>query len=573
VGIFVITQNTHAVEEINRFDTRITMNQDATLFVEETITYNFGSEQKHGIFRMIPVRYSTDSGTREISLSDIFVGNTLDTPYTYDVSDEGAYTQIKIGDPNVFVSGVQTYQISYIVTGAINYFEDHDELYWNVTGNEWEIPVGESYATVLLPSRLGPEQVSFTCFAGPSESSTPCTSSRIRTGENGVVESVQFEQKLLSPQTGFTVVVGIPKNILPKVILSDNTSQSFSTDLAESPFFVAIVIVIVSWPIFLFLFLFRRWWKYGRDPKGRETIITQFDAPDKLSALEVGILIDETAHNKDITAEIVQLAIRGYIKINRIEEKGLFRKNVDYELIKLKEYDEKLSLIDEKLLEGLFGRKKTVLLSDLKEKFIKTVKEIREDANKDLADKKYFQKSPAKVKNIYFTVGAVMIIAGVPLGSMAGFIGVIGFIVSGIMIILFGRIMPARTKEGVLAREHILGLKNYLEVAEKDRIAFHNAPEKNPQLFEKLLPYAMVLGVESQWAKQFEGIYTQQPNWYSAPSGSAFNSMLLLSSLHSFNSTAQSTLYASPRSAAGGGSGFSGGHSGGGFGGGGGGSW
>ncbi|MFA6427666.1 MAG: DUF2207 domain-containing protein, partial [Candidatus Magasanikbacteria bacterium] len=463
--------------------------------------------------------------------------------------------------------------VSYVVTGAINYFEDHDELYWNVTGNEWDVVIGESYARVLLPSDLGVEQISYTCFAGPSESTTPCSLSEAHTGENGIVESVQFEQKFLAPQSGFTIVVGIPKNILPYITPSNSSSNFIIGDTASSPAITGIIIIIVLWPIFLFVFLFRRWWKYGRDPKGRETIVTEFDAPDKLSALEVGILVDETAHNKDITAEIIQLAIRGYIKINRIEGKGLFGKNVDYELTKLKEADDVLSAVDQKLLNRLFGNKPVVRLKDLKEKFIKTVKEIREDANKDLVNKKYFQKSPSRVKNTYLSVGVGVGLVGFFVGGFAGPIGVAGFVISGIIIIVFGRIMPARTKEGVLAHEHILGLKNYLQVAEKDRIAFHNAPEKNPQLFEKLLPYAMVLGVESQWAGQFEGIYTQQPDWYSGPAGSAFNSMLLLNSLNSFNSTAQSTIYASPHSAAGGGSGFSGGHSGGGFGGGGGGSW
>jgi uncharacterized membrane protein len=136
--------------------------------------------------------------------------------------------------------------------------------------------------------------------------------------------------------------------------------------------------------------------------------------------------------------------------------------------------------------------------------------------------------------------------------------------------------MSVKTKKGVLAKEHILGLKRYLTVAEKDRINFHNAPAKNPKQFEKLLPYAMALGVELEWAKQFEKIYIEKPDWYSDPSstGSAFSIFALTQSLNNFEQTSSSTLSSTPPSSAGSGSsGFSSGGSGSGFGGGGGGSW
>ena len=127
--------------------------------------------------------------------------------------------------------------------------------------------------------------------------------------------------------------------------------------------------------------------------------------------------------------------------------------------------------------------------------------------------------------------------------------------------------MPKRTKKGVLTKEYILGLKQYLSVAEKDRLNFHNAPEKNPQHFEALLPYAMVLGVEKQWAKQFEGIYIDTSAWCTGFYIGSFSSRDFTNSLNSFGSQAKST-FATPSSGAGGG-----GFAGGGGGGGGGGSW
>jgi uncharacterized membrane protein len=139
--------------------------------------------------------------------------------------------------------------------------------------------------------------------------------------------------------------------------------------------------------------------------------------------------------------------------------------------------------------------------------------------------------------------------------------------------VFFAILMGHRTKKGVEIKEKLLGLKMYLESAEKDRIKFHNAPEKNPQRFEKFLPYAMVFGVEKEWAEQFKDIYKEQPEWYEGVGGQTFNSVVLANSLNSFSRTASGSMISAPSSAGSGGSGFSGGGSGGGFGGGGGGSW
>jgi uncharacterized membrane protein len=158
-------------------------------------------------------------------------------------------------------------------------------------------------------------------------------------------------------------------------------------------------------------------------------------------------------------------------------------------------------------------------------------------------------------------------------GSLQDGWGILSGIISGIIILVFGWLMPAVTKKGAELKENILGFKDFLSVTETDRLKFHNAPEKNPALFEKFLPHAMVLGVEKEWAKQFEGIYNQQPDWYEDSSGRMFNAIILSSMISDFSSSAMTTMASQPSSAAGGGSGFSGGGAGGGGGGGGGGSW
>jgi uncharacterized membrane protein YgcG len=227
------------------------------------------------------------------------------------------------------------------------------------------------------------------------------------------------------------------------------------------------------------------------------------------------------------------------------------------------------------LYNSLFGKnKELVKVSDLKNKFYKDWEKAKKVTYESVVDLGYFPRNPNTVRAIYILIGIVLGGGASFLSaSLLGPIGVISAIVSGLIIVIFGFFMPVKTIKGVLTREYILGLKRYISIAEKERIKFHNAPEKNPELFDKLLPFAMMLNVEKEWAKQFKDIYTQQPNWYEGSAGTHFNAVILASSIGDFSTTAQSTLTSKPSSASGGGSGFSGGGSGGGFGGGGGGSW
>jgi len=319
--------------------------------------------------------------------------------------------------------------------------------------------------------------------------------------------------------------------------------------------------------------LFYLWYSRGRDPKGRGTIIAQFDAPDNLTPAEVGTIIDEKAHKRDISAEIINLAIKGYIKIKRIEVKGIF-KSVDYELFKLKDENSLANPFERELMTSLFKKKIEIKLSSLKDKFYKDLKKVEKEIYESIVSKGYFLKNPNKVRGTYIGIGFAILVLSWFSGPIFNWFGVVNIAISGILVIIFSFFMPKKAKKGVLAKEYILGLKNYLTVAEKDRIKFHNAPEKNPEHFEKLLPYAMVLGVEKEWAKQFENIYDQQPSWYNDPSHAHFTAFVLASSLNSFQTKANTTLTSRPSSASSGSSGFGGGgFSGGGFGGGGGGSW
>ena len=161
-------------EKIDNFVVELFVHADSTLTVQERITYNFGSEQKHGIFRNIPVSYNTPFGKQSARVHVVSVTDYAGPAYHYTISYPGDNIQIKIGDADKLISGVHTYVINYEVSRAIGFFQDHDELYWNVTGNEWPVPIANVVATVHLPQLVPTEALTTDCYAGAFGSKTPC---------------------------------------------------------------------------------------------------------------------------------------------------------------------------------------------------------------------------------------------------------------------------------------------------------------------------------------------------------------------------------------------------------------
>ncbi|MCX6739758.1 MAG: DUF2207 domain-containing protein [Candidatus Parcubacteria bacterium] len=548
-----------AQEKIDSFDSKIQINNDATINVTETIKYNFGSEERHGIYRYIPIKYARENNKYNVRVLGVSVTDEKNHPYTYQVTYPGDNMEVKIGDADILISGVKTYVINYKLRRVINYFDDYDELYWNVTGDGWNVPIEKSSVTVLLPQNVIIKQLKSTCYVGPYGSTANCAQNGyiLNSSSDTAASGVEYKHGLLNAYEGLTIVFGWPTGIVQK----PTQEQAIKDFLEDNK--AGFVFIFIGLACFIF------WLFKGKDPAGRGTIIAEYDAPEGLSPAEVGTIIDEKTEKKDISAEIINLAVKGCLKIQRQ------RTGKSFTLFKLKELPAEAPGHEKKLLTALFGDKTEVKLSDLKDDFYKDFAEITNDIYNLSVTNGYFPKNPKKVRFTFLILGiiATVIIYGA-LDALQTTIGQVSCTISGIIVIIVSRFMPKKTEKGVLAKEQILGLKEYLTVAEKDRIKFHNAPEKNPELFEKLLPYAMVLGVETQWAKQFKDIYNEPPKWYDANGDiSHFNSLSLINGLHTFSSQASTSLYTAPASASSGSSGFSGGGSGGGFGGGGGGSW
>jgi uncharacterized membrane protein len=559
---FASAQDSSSVEKITSFNGEIKINADSTINVRENIAYDFGENQKHGIFRFIPIKYKARGGNFNLRISDVKITDENGMSQNFTTTYEGNNIKFQIGDADKLVSGQKNYVISYVIRRAVNYFSDHDELYWNFTGDEWQVPIESAEVKIILPD-TAKNNFQYKCFEGEFGTTNECMASA--TGNTLEYSSTSD----INPGEGMTIVAGWPKGITPE----------------PTVFQKILDVVRDNWTLFVpflvFALMFRLWHKKGRDPKGRGTIIAQYEPPDGLAPAEIGTMMDGSADNKDVSSTIIDLAVRGFLKIKREGGKSLpagrqgflGTTSAEYTFTKLKEEEPERNF-EKKTLNGLFPHGKETKLSDLKNKFYQSMSFIKSQLYEGVTQKGYYVSNPQTTR-IMWIIAAIFsggILAGF-FGSIQDGFGVASGIISGVIMLVFGYLMPAVTKKGAELKENILGFKDFLSVTETDRLKFHNAPEKNPQMFEKFLPYAMVLGVENEWAKQFEGIYNQQPDWYEDSSGRMFNAMILSSMVSDFNSSAMTTMASQPSSASGGGSGFSGGGGGGGFGGGGGGSW
>ena len=598
-------------EKINKFNVEITINSDSSIIVTEKIAYDFGTQNRHGIYRDIPYRYETEKGIYKL---DFRVQNVVDetgSKYRYETSTKGDYISIKIGDPNVYVTGENIYIITYEVGGALNYFDEHDELYWNATGNEWAVNIYNASIKISLPQNIKSEDIKLTCYTGKIGSREKNCKSEILSETETYFEST----KMLLPGGGLTIVLGWPKGIVKEV--PKKYSKDIGTTLLKYlPYLIALYVLVI--PLVTLGAISFIWNKYGRDPAGKGTIIPIYSPPDKLTPMEIGSIVDERADLRDISATIIDLAVKGYMKIHEIKEKGFFKTKRDYEFIKLKEADEKLESHERELFNALFTKKPGVLekifdfirifddgrnlitekryaaqeegrlatlkifdkkgkpvkeetskekplsgktvvrLSELKGKFYENLPGIKSVTYETLVNKGYFPTNPDRVRNRYYILAGVLVVIN---------------IISAIIVGLFGRAMPRKTKRGKLTHEAILGFKEFLTVTEKDRLKFFNAPEKSPEMFEKFLPHAMALGVERQWAKQFEGIFERPSDWYEGDFDT-INAIIFTNMISDLTNNMNTAFASTPGGAASGVSGFGGGgFSGGGFGGGGGGSW
>lgn len=540
---------------VKDFQSTIIVNKDSSLLIEEKITADCGNlPDKHGIFRVLPLRFKTEAGeiktpVRLVSITD-FNGKTL--PHST-IRDRASNTIAwKIGDPKKTVAGENYYKITYIVENAINFANpEFDEFYWNLIGNFWVIDIDNFSIDISFPEEVNKNNAKVSYYSGIFGSAE----------SEGVVNRWKTDNILnFSSLRSFKAGEGLAASIsFPKNIFTPYKPGIFD----EYGKYLWLLV-----PLFSFIFCFYLWLKYGKDPKVKKAVVPEFEPPANLTPLEMGALAGNgDVSSKLFSASIIYLAVKKYIVIEQIE-RAWYLGGKDFKLKKIKPEEEFLSLpFSEKvLIEKMFKEKKEVFLSLLKTSFYKEMPSIQKAAAENLALKSLISEKGRALRKAFFAVSSVYFISGAFLFLFFQTIaGLLAMTFSGIIILLFAKIMPKRTPKGAELNWRIKGFKMYMEKAE----AFRQRFNEKENIFEDLLPYAMVFGIAKLWAEKMEEIYGKEyfqsyhPIWLAGTTAGSFDADSFNSQIKSISSGISSATGTSSGS----------GSSGGGRGGGGGGGW
>jgi uncharacterized membrane protein len=550
---------------IARFDTQMSVAPDGVTTVTERIDAVFDGTY-HGIYRDIPIEYPGPHGSNyTLFLKVTGVTDGEGNKLKYDSSTQNGNRHLKIYIPDA-VDAMRTVEIHYTVTNAVRWFDDHDELYWNVTGNDWAVPIASASASIVFPPNAAGElrAQAFTGIYGSREQ-------RAGVKVSGNTVSVETTDPL-SMREGLTADVYIPKGVLTQ-----------PSKLTQAIWFLRSNIIVLL-PLWAFVVMFFFWWTKGRDPKPDISIAPMYEPPKDMTPAEVGTLVDDVVHPRDITSTLVDLAVKGYLKIEEKESKVLLFSHRDYLFHMLKPQTEwaGLEAHERVMLNHMFaGGVTDVHLSDLKNQFYVAIPTMKGNIIAELKGKGMYSVDPESahayvLAGVLFTAAPFILVQVFGAASIFDSPGLLvaSGIIALLIIFLFARIMTAKSRKGVDTKVEILGFQEFVNRVDSDRLK-----RMPPDTFEKFLPYAMALGIENRWAKAFQGIVQNPPTWYVGPTPyMGFNPIFFIGSMHVMATDAHQAFVASPRASSTGsgwsGGGFGGGgFSGGGFGGGGGGAF
>lgn len=526
--------------------------------VTESIDLTF-SDHNHGILRALPQVNRGHSLRLEIKSVSRDGRSEPYSTYT-----ENRNTVLKIGDAAKTITGHHSYQISYEMQNLIDFYDGFDEWYWDINGTQWGQPFTQVRGEVILPDGWKAPDRQPSCYTGTQGS----------TAQNCTLVATEHGYKFATTQPlqaseNLSVAVPVQKGLFAPTTPSDWVWQNIWQ--------LAGIVVGLGGA----LYAFTLWRKHGKDYKGRGVIVPEYKPPKGLSPAEVGLLMDYNLDNRDLSATIIDLAIRGYLKVHDDEQKrfGLFTKHT-FSLEVIKTDTASLKTHEVALLEALFKPLQKGTIQDIskidKTKMYAAVTQIRSKLKSSLTKEHgLLEASPsgayAKLIGLALVAFMLLMFTGAGWGWLVGMLLIIP---SAILAMI---LMRRRSHAGVEAYEKVKGLELYMKTAEEDRLKMlqsvdrpYAEPSKSVHLFEKLLPFAIALGVEKSWANQFDHIYDQPPGWYSG-NFSTFSTVYFAHSLTQ-GVSAMNSSFSAPTSSGSSGSG-GGGFSGGGGGGGGGGGW
>ena len=618
------------VERIISFDSHITINEDASMLVEENIkVYAAGQKIQRGIYRDFPTKYKDEYGNNVIIKFEVIEVSRDGNSEDYHTESLSNGIRVYCGRSDFYLpAGEYTYSIIYRTDRQIGYFDKFDELYWNVTGNGWDFLIEKVTATVNLPASVSRDDLQLYGYTGLSGSKGGDYNYEVINSDKVVFTTTY----MLNPSEGLTIVVQWPKGLVYEPTRTDKFIYFIQDNLQ--------IIVGLIGIIFLIFYYLIIWWRVGKDP-ARGIIIPLYEPPANMSPASVRFVSEMGYDNKIFTSAIVSLAVKGYLKI---EEDGS-----EYRLIKSNGSKKLLSNDEQSVFDKLgFKNNADRQVLELEQKnhsilqgAIKALKSSLKNTyerNYFLTNRKYFfiglvlsivvlvisifggsgeqvfiliwisfwsigvtallfsvykawkgvlSKGRGKVTALGGTIFLTLFSLPFIIGEFVGFyflsevsspLMILVIAVIALVNIVFYNLLKAPTLLGRKIMDKIDGFRMYLGVAENDRLYSMQEPDKAPELFESFLPYALALGVENKWAEKFSDVLSSiekestayKPGWYSGIGWSTLGAAGFASSLSGSLSSAISSSSTAPGSSSGGGGG---GSSGGGGGGGGGGGW
>ncbi len=614
-------------DRMTGFDSVFAVDKDGGIAVTETIHYSFdtSSGARRGIFRTITVRQGVDGRPdvyRYLGLSGVRVTSPTGANASVQLIDSGAEITIRVGSPSVTVSGTHTYVVSYHLANVLNPFIDSQtaELYYNVVKDD---TVPKDRVTISVTAPAPTTDVRCTRGVGAAcDSATGGTTARFTVTGLAARENLTIATRY--PLSAFTAIT--------PDIRTGSSDAGPGSGLDEG------VARVASWaslaggvlaPILALVTMGalvatrgRDEWYAGLTPgltpgasgadrggipsvppaptrRGRTPpVAVQFTPPPGVQPGLVGTVIDESADTLDVSATVIDLAVRGYLRIEEVEGGGMFART-DWRLTQLSPSEsEPLRPYEANVLNGLFLQGSPVLLSDLKNHFAGTLSATKDLMYDEVLSRRWFRKSPQSQRMAwrglgFFVMGSGLVTlfaygsisrgidatSGLSLPVPSGWVLGAGLLLAGFVIQLLGARMAAKTAAGSAVLAQSLGFRQYLVTAEANQIRWEEAQE----IFSRYLPFAIVFGVADRWAKTFQEIAAAaaaagqvviMPDWY-IYHGTLFPDFgSIVDGVDSFSTTASGTFQSTPGSSGGSGFGSSGGSfSGGGVGGSSSGSW
>ena len=553
-GLLLCLTSAVAEERILSFHSEVSIAADALLEVRESIRVRAeGKNIQRGIYRDFPTDYTDQYGNAYKVDFELLAVTRDGVVEQSRLERRGNGLRIYIGsEDRVLAPGRYNYLLHYSTRRQLGFFEDHDELYWNVTGNGWAFPIDNASAVVTLPEPVAASSLAIQGFTGRAGSKAQNYRADVSAGKFSIASSGE-----LAPQEGLTLVASWPKG----VVHEPDRWQRFGYLLKDNRGLLLAFVALLLCGIYLHTV----WRRYGRDPEPG-VIYPRYDPPAGYSPASARYISRMGYDGPVMAAAILNLAVKGYVGITEVDG--------DFSLLR-KASTEPLSPGESALLSLIFVGGPQIELDRKNHSALGRAK----DAHKKALQRDY--------RNIYFRLNTAKIapsaLGTIALGVVIGIMQAFTPLAAAVMLLnallhaLYIYLLRAPTARGRLLLDQLMGFKLYLEVAEQEDLNRAHPPQKTPELFERFLPYAVALGVEQAWADKFSDVFNKldepgkqgyRPGWYSGHFDPA--------RLGSFASTVGSGFSSAISSAAtppGSSSGGSGGSSGGGGGGGGGGGW